>query len=47
MTVLTYTCQECGLTGTDSSEFKRVDVQAGPLRFAYVLCNEHAKLVRR
>lgn len=43
MSTLTFTCQECNKTGTDRTDFKQVDVRSGPLRFAYILCNEHAK----
>lgn len=42
-TALTFTCQECGKFSTDRTDFKKIGVQTGPLRFAYILCNEHAK----
>lgn len=45
MSALTFTCQHdhCGKTGTDSADFKKVEVQFRPFNFAYILCNEHAK----
>lgn len=42
-TTLTFTCQECGKTGTNLDDFKKIGVETGPFRFAYILCNEHAK----
>lgn len=42
MSALTFTCQECGKTGTDRHDFKKVEA-LGMVRFAYILCNEHAK----
>ena len=44
MNELTFTCQHdhCGVTDTDSTKFKKIDVRSGPLSFAYILCNEHA-----
>lgn len=43
MSGLTFMCQECSKAGTDRTEFKLADVRSGPLRFAYILCSEHAK----
>lgn len=43
MATYTYECQQCGLTSLDSAEFKKVEVQTGPIKFAYILCNEHAE----
>ncbi|WP_175475383.1 hypothetical protein [Arthrobacter sp. UCD-GKA] len=43
MSALTFTCQECGTTGTNRDDFKKIGVQTGALRFAYILCNDHAK----
>jgi len=38
----------CTKTSTDSSEFKPVHVESGPLKFDYILCNEHVEeLVQR
>lgn len=47
---LTFCCMHdhCTKTSTDSSEFKPVHVESGPLKFDYILCNEHVEeLVQR
>ena len=43
MSALTFTCQECSKAGTNRTDFKKIEVQSGALRFAYILCNDHAK----
>lgn len=42
---LTFCCMHdnCTKASTDSTDFKTVHVESGPLTFAYLLCNEHAE----
>lgn len=43
-TVTTYTCQadNCERTGTNKSDFKKVEYRDA-ISFAFVMCNEHAE----